>query len=262
MNMYGDELEFAVNAVRRAASLYKGRSVPGVEKTNGMGIYDLVTDLDTEAERLLRNAIEERYPEDRFVGEETSSAEETGGRTWIVDPIDGTVNFVRGIPMYGTQLALAIDGEPVMSVIYLPEFDEMYTATAEDGARLNGKPLKMKPCDGGLHGSIVAMCDFSRRDHRYREVQYDIIGSMYDKVARMKMFGAACCDFAFLASGRVDVHFRYMNHIWDFLPGMFVCRCAGAYIHPELLKKNFLLITSDEAVAQEFCSSVLKNIEV
>ena len=114
----------------------------------------------------------------------------------------------------------------------------------------------------GLKSSIVAMCDFSRKSQRFREVQYRIIGSMYDRVARIKMFGAACVDMAMIASGRADMHFRYMNHVWDFLPGMFLCRCAGAYIHPGLLEKGFLLIASDEKLAQSFCDSVLWNIEV
>lgn len=259
---YGEELAFAAELVRRAASAYHAKDPCARTKENGMGVYDVVTDLDVGTEEIIRGAIRERYPDDGFVGEETSARDGSGSREWIVDPIDGTLNYVRGIPLYGTQIALAVDGEPVMSVIYLPAQDELYTAIEEDGARLNGSPLRMPAEPRDLKSSIVAMCDFSRKSQRFREVQYRIIGSMYDRVARIKMFGAACVDMAMVASGRADMHFRYMNHIWDFLPGMFLCRCAGAYIHPGLLEKGFLLIASDEKLAQSFCDSVLGNIEV
>ena len=261
MGPYSDELAFASEIVTGCAKDYvRHKEIRVNDKDNDMDVHDVVTDLDISTEKRIRAAIAERYPGDAFVGEETAEDGKLGKRSWILDPIDGTVNFVRGIPLFGTQLALMVDDAPVMSVIYLPVYDMIFTAT-EEGAFLNGARIHVAD-SMPLRKCIVAMCDFSRRDHRFREVQCDLIGNMYDRVARMKMFGAACCDFAFLACGRVDLHFRYMNHIWDFLPGLYLCEKAGAYIDPELKKKGFLLMAASEEEADAFKTGVIRDIQI
>ena len=261
MEPYSDELSFAADIVRTCARDYvRSKEVRVNDKGNDMDVHDVVTDLDISTEKRIRDEIRRRYPGDSFIGEETAEDGSLGKRSWILDPIDGTLNFVRGIPLFGTQLALLVGERPVMSVIYLPVYDMLFTAT-EEGAFLNGKPVHV--ADGlPLKECIVAMCDFSRKDHRFREVQYSLIGGMYDKVARMKMFGAACCDFAYLACGKADIHFRYMNHIWDFLPGLYLCEKAGAYIDPELKEKGFLLMAATEQEAHEFRREVIGDIQI
>ncbi len=146
MDPYQKELEIATEAVRIAADRYvTGGNRESEEKENSVGSYDIVTYSDVEAQESIVAAIHEAFPEDKFYCEESVENPLTDARTWVIDPIDGTLSFEMGMPIYGTQLVLFIDKAPVMSVIYVPVLKEMYTATAESGAKLNGKPIGNNP---------------------------------------------------------------------------------------------------------------------
>ena len=259
---YSDDLEFVTKAIRRCTTRYVHNDdcTKCVSKSNAVGVYDIVTSCDEEVEKMLVQEIAKKYPEDRFYCEEQSNKEITDERTWVIDPIDGTVNFSRGIPMFGTQLALLINKNPVLAVIYLPAFDEMYTATESDKARLNGGRIgpyekrKLKEC-------IISMSDFSRKSHYYRDMQAEIMTRMYNEVARFKILGASCCDFAMLASGKIDMHMRFVNNLWDYVPGLYISTMAGACYDEELLRKHkFLLMAYSKDTCEEFRKTVLKDI--
>lgn len=219
------------------------------------GVYDAVTDADVRIERLIVDGIRSRFPGDSIISEETSPDSPQGSRTWAIDPIDGTVNMVRGIPIYGIQGVFMRDGVPQASAITLPAFGESYTAS-EDGAFLNGRrihtaePRPLREC-------ILSTGDFSRRSERYREMQARLMSDCRDCVARFKMFGAACSDFAYLASGRTDIHVRFVNKIWDFMPGMYLAEKAGAVYDRDLLEKAGILIMCS---CQEVLEEALREI--
>lgn len=167
---YSRELEVAADAVRRAADRYvRSDGGPSEEKENAVGSYDLVTYSDRQAQEDIIRTISAEFPGDLFIAEEGEENSLTDARTWVIDPIDGTLNYERGIPMFGTQLVLMIGKEPVMSVIYLPVPEEMFTATVADGVRLNGIPVK--PCGGhDLKKCIVSTGDFSRKKQEWTAV--------------------------------------------------------------------------------------------
>ena len=260
---YSRELEVAADAVRRAADRYvRSDGAPSEEKENAVGSYDLVTYSDRQAQEDIIRTISVEFPGDLFIAEEGEENSLTDARTWVIDPIDGTLNYERGIPMFGTQLVLMVGKEPVMSVIYLPVPEEMFTATVADGVRLNGMPVK--PCGGhDLKKCIVSTGDFSRKKQEWRDIHYTLIGAMKDEVARIRMFGAACVDFAYLASGRTDIHIRFVNKLWDFMPGLFMARVSGAYVDEELLsEKRFLLLTRTAEEASQYRDIVLSQIDM
>ena len=259
---YADELSAACAAVRAAASVYMNAADPrSSEKKNAVGSYDTVTDADTAAQEAAVSAILSAFPDDRIIAEEGRDGELTGERTWIIDPIDGTLNYQHGIPFYGTQAVLAVDKEPVMSAILLPALGELFTATAASGARLNGEPVRAHP-ERELRQCIVSTGDFSRKSQEWRDGHYRIIGAMKDRVARIRMFGAACSDFAYLSAGRTDIHIRYVNKLWDFLPGLFMARVSGAYVDEELLaEKRFLLLSGTEKAGRAFREQVLEGTD-
>lgn len=259
---YSEELSFAVNTVRKATEVYLGdKGAVFSEKENAVGSYDTVTSADTAAQEIIVKAISAEYPEDAIIAEEGKDSALTERRTWVIDPIDGTLNYQHGIPDYGTQLVLMEGGEPVMSVICLPAFGETYTATKASGARLNGNPVGPHP-DRPLRECVVSTGDFSRKKQEWRDGHYRIIGAMKDRVARVRMLGAACMDFAYLSAGKTDIHIRYVNKLWDFMPGLFMARVSGAYVDEDFLnEKKFLLLAGTEGIGKAFRNDVLSGTD-
>jgi len=255
-------LDFVTRLVRRYSTKFVNNDdcTSCVIKKNDVGVYDIVTSCDVEIEKMLIQDISKRYPRDKFYCEEQSNNELTDERTWVIDPIDGTVNFSRGIPLFGTQLALLVNKNPVLAVIYLPSTDEMYSAAESQGARLNGLKIGSYP-SRKLKECIISLSDFSRKQHYYRDMQAKIMMNMYDEVARFKILGASCCDFAMLASGKIDMHMRFINNLWDYMPGLYISTKAGACYDEELLEKNkFLLMAYSKETCKEFREKVLKDL--
>lgn len=213
-----EELEVLRNALIDARALVG--DVGGVRRKDTVaGVYDAVTDIDVAVERKVIGAIRSAFPDDAIIAEESSPDAIAEGRTWALDPIDGTVNMTRGIPLYGMQGVFMRDGVPEASAILLPESDELFTASPE-GAFLNDVPIHVAE-PRPLKECILTTGDFSRRSQDYRRMQALLLSECRDRVARFKMFGAACVDFAYLACGRTDIHVRFVNKIWDFMPGLF-----------------------------------------
>lgn len=263
MDRYSEELDVAVKAIREAADIYLASEKKEIEeKDNTVGSYDIVTDFDVKAQNSIMAAIHSRYPEDSFICEEGQENDLGHSRTWVIDPIDGTLHYERGIPLFGTQLVLMVDKEPVMSVIYLPVLKEMYTATIDSGAFLNG--VSLKKCQSrDLKKCVVSTGDFSKKKAEWRDAHYEMIDGMRENVARIRMFGASCCDFAFFSAGRTDIHIRFVNKLWDFMPGLFLARMSGAYVDEELLEKTrFLLLTQSAEEASEFREKVLPYVGI
>ncbi len=253
-----EELETLEALFREAAGLLDGVGDVRVKGTVA-GVYDAVTDVDVRIEKLIVDGIKSRFPGDSVISEETAPDSPVGSRTWAIDPIDGTVNMVRGIPIYGIQGVFMRDGVPEASAISLPAFGEMYTAS-EDGAFLDGVPIRTAE-PRPLRECILSTGDFSRRSERYREMQARLMSDCRDCVARFKMFGAACSDFAYLASGRTDVHVRFVNRIWDYKPGMYLAEKAGAVYDRDLLEKEGILIMcSCEEVLEEALREIAPRI--
>lgn len=229
------------------------------EKETDLKVYDVVTASDVSTEKYILSRISEEFPDHSIVSEETHPDAVEGERCWFIDPIDGTMNYARGIPLYGLQAALAEDGVPIMACIYLPVFDEMYVAD-EHGARLNGVPMRTAS-PRPLKKCLISTGDFSRRAEEYRVGQARLMSECYDLVGRFKMFGASCVDYAYLSSGRTDIHFRFINKKWDYLPGLFMSSKAGACFDRDLVKDHrLLMLCSSQEVSDEAVEKLVPSI--
>ena len=196
--------------------------------TTDKDIFDIVTDNDMKIERKLLSVINTVFPDDRILREETNFETIIKKRTWTIDPIDGTYNMSRGIPLYGVQCALYDDNEVVLSIVYLPEFKEIYTAQKNQGAYLNGKRIIVRNSD--LNHSVVSFGDFPhKRPMDFRDEQI-IMNDLSFKIAKIRMFGSACIDFAYIASGKTDGTIIFTKNRWDIDPGILLAREAGARI--------------------------------
>ena len=192
------ELDFLKTILPRAYETFCRDEVQVSEKAK----FDVVTNVDKEVELFFAKELKKAFPEDSLLGEEFSSDCRTVGRTWILDPIDGTYNFSVGSRLFGIQAAFMKDEEILASVIYLPKFGELYEATKDGGAFCNGTRLSVsrrKTTD-----AIVSFGDLPHARSDDAAWQGRMMQKAYSAIARLRMYGAACIDFANLASGKTE----------------------------------------------------------
>lgn len=222
------------------------------------GRQDIVTNLDYEMERRIKDALLRHFPKDRFIGEEENHETLGNGRTWVCDPIDGTLNFTQSIPYYGVQLALMDQGEPVMSMIYLPALGEFYHAVKGKGAFLGEKRLHT-PKDAILENVIVTFGDFSKSNPSSRGYQHEAISALVEKAMRIRIQGASSVDFAFVAAAKNGCHIIFSKNLWEMAPGTMLALEAGCKLHRIDGKKHGfegegLVIAINEAILNEVAS--------
>ena len=201
---------------------------------------DLVTDIDYLVERFLIEKIQAEYPNFAIISEEFNSNAAMSENCFIIDPIDGTKNFANGLPLWGIQVACRKNGKTIASVIDLPALKEFYFAD-ESGAYLNGEKNSVR--------EVPVLNAF------YAVIGGDVIEAatkMLKYGSTHRVFGSACVAFGFLAAGRMHgVSFRAKNP-WDFEPGLFLAKQAGAVVksepgfHAAAMNKEFLKILENE----------------
>ncbi|MBR2616073.1 MAG: hypothetical protein IKC69_05290, partial [Clostridia bacterium] len=192
------------------------------------GAFDVVTDVDRRIELYFKSELARVFPGDTLHGEEFSSDMPLSDRTWILDPIDGTYNFATGSPHYGHQAALWDRGAVQVSVIFLPVFDEMYEAVKGHGAFCNGKRLFVS--NRRFEDSILSFGDYPHKRPDDVRDQKRLMEKSFPIVARLRMFGAASVDFAYLAAGRTEGVVLFTRNKWDIAPGWLLASEVGAAV--------------------------------
>ena len=208
------------------------------------GSSDLVTDADYGAESIIINKIKSIYPECSILSEEAGEMNLESRYKWVVDPLDGTINFSKGIPIFGVILSILEDGKPIVGVHYIPMFDEIYYAVKGKGSFLNGKPINVSTRDK-VSDFIIGLGDFnigldSNMKNRDNELLNTITQRISPNVMRTKILGAACYDLACIASGKTDALFYAFSNPWDVLAGSLIIEEAGGKVET----KNDLTIYS------------------
>ncbi len=223
---YTEERLFLSNSLQSAFNtLFHKAGREKMEKAE----FDIVTPLDLAVEEYILDKIRESYPDDMILSEENLSDTDKFERTWIVDPIDGTFNMASNSPLFGMQCALMINNEPVVSVIYLPRLNELYHAQRGCGAFRCERPIRVNS-NADLESSIVSFADYSHVCPDDAELQHRMIGKLMPRIARIRMYGAASIDFSYVASGRTMGTVLFTKNKWDLVPGILLCREAGALI--------------------------------
>lgn len=193
------------------------------------GILDLVTEADEAAEKLIQKELLERFPDDGFLGEEGAEVAGTSGLVWVVDPIDGTVNYSRGMAEYGVSIGLrGPDGDAELGVIRFPAMDKTYWSTRGGGAFCDGRQLQVSSTDR-LDRCLVHETDLCRTDDPagFRKKILKAHTPLLDKVMRWRISGAAVHDLCLLAEGKIDAYLIDRFHEWDVLAGWAIVRGAG-----------------------------------
>lgn len=217
----------AVELAEGAAELARRGRADGLDIASKSTATDLVTDVDRQVERWLIDRLAERRPGDAVLGEEggdrSAGAGDSGVR-WVLDPIDGTVNFVLGLPQYAVSVAAEIAGTVVAGAVCNPETGETFHARLGGGARLNGATLH-GPRDVPLARAVVGT-GFSY-DAAMRSRQVAVVVPLLPRVADIRRLGASSLDLCFVAAGRLDGYFEAGLHRWDYAAGGLIAAEAG-----------------------------------
>lgn len=230
--------EFAASLARSAGLRIRELRAAGVDiAATKSSINDVVTAADRESERLLAAQILEQRPHDGILGEEGADIAGTSGITWVVDPIDGTVNYLYDIPAYAVSVAATVsDGRPgtmadgrraVAGAVYLPVTDELYTAWEGGGAYLDGARLP-RVSETALGTALIAT-GFSYTVERRTE-QAEVLRSILPRVRDIRRLGSAAADLCMAAAGKVDAYYERGLNPWDYAAGALIAREAGAAV--------------------------------
>ncbi|MFI9495424.1 inositol monophosphatase family protein [Streptomyces halstedii] len=219
-------LDLALEAARRAGALLRdGRPADlGVAATKSSPI-DVVTEMDIGAEKLITGFLSDRRPADGFLGEEGASAEGTSGVRWVIDPLDGTVNYLYGLPTWAVSIAAERDGERVVGVVEAPMRRETFHAVLGSGAHLNGEPLRCRPT-APLDQALVST-GFNYVTE-VRTHQAEVARLLIPRLRDIRRGGSAAIDLCDVAAGRLDGYFERGLHPWDLAAGDLIAREAGA----------------------------------
>jgi myo-inositol-1(or 4)-monophosphatase len=223
------DLELAERAARAAGEVllaYYGKTPEGLESKTS--ITDPVSDADREAERTIRELLTGERPDDGLVGEEGSRVEGARpGRHWIVDPLDGTVNFLYGLRTWAVSIALEDDEGLAVGVVYDPVDGECFSAVRGEGARLNGESIRVSACTA-LDRAMVATGFSYVAEERARQAR--LLLELLPRIRDLRRAGAAALDLAYVAAGRVDAFYERGLKRWDEAAGLLLVMEAGGVL--------------------------------
>jgi myo-inositol-1(or 4)-monophosphatase len=233
----GELLALAERAARDAGRLIWGGRPARVEvAATKSSPTDVVTAMDTASEALLRARLSDARPHDGMHGEEKGRQAGTSGLTWVIDPIDGTVNYLYGIPVYAVCVAAVVgdttrpgEWEPVAGVVHSPASGQTWTAAAGRGAFLNGRRL---PAQSGPPPELAAALvgtGFGYLPAR-RTSQSRVLAALLPRVRDIRRMGSAAMDLCMVADGRLDGYYERGLQVWDLAAAMLVAREAGAVV--------------------------------
>lgn len=220
------ELETAQAAAREAGIFLVSRRGQA-HVLHKKEIHDDLLDVDEEAEAIIIRHLQSAFPADGIHSEEAGADNSTASRVWIVDPLDGSANFQHRSPVFGVAIGLIIDDTTMLSVIYLPVLDEMYSAVKGQGAFLNDGAIQVSNVEG-LDDAIIYVGDFAKTGkHGDNAPRIATVSQLADNAYRVRMVGTAATDFAYVASGRADGLIMYTSNPWDIKAGTLLVEEAG-----------------------------------
>lgn len=227
-------LALATELAREAGELAARRRREGVSIAGSKSsLVDIVTAADQEVEQVIRARLAAERPGDGFLGEESGAGDSSTGLTWVVDPIDGTVNYAYGDPNWAVSIAVVageatpLGWQSLAGAVFAPLLDELYTASASGGSQLNGTPLTL-PEPPALSSALIAT-GFGYGAQQ-REQDADLLRELIGQVRDIRRHGAASLDLCGVAAGRLDAYYERGLNAWDFAAGALIATEAGALV--------------------------------
>jgi myo-inositol-1(or 4)-monophosphatase len=245
----------AVNVAARAARSAGNIILRYMNRIEGLSVVekqrmDFASEVDRLAEAEIVKELRRAYPTHAIMAEESGQIGK-GPLTWVIDPLDGTHNYLRGIPHFSVSIALVEKGEPVYGVVFDPLRDELFTASKGDGAYLNDRRIRVGRRDG-ISGALLGT-GYPYRVRNHLESQLQITQALLQEAEDIRRMGSAALDLAYVAAGRLDGYFEPGLQPWDMAAGALLVREAGGVYNDfagrEGLPENGNIIAANHKVA-------------
>lgn len=219
-------LDLALEVARRAGDLLRdGRPADlGVAATKSSPI-DVVTEMDVASEKLITDFLARHRPQDGVLGEEGASSAGSSGVRWVIDPLDGTVNYLYGLPSWAVSIAVERDGETVVGVVVAPMRGETYHAVLGQGAYADGEPVRVRPAPP-LEQALIGTGFGYVRERRIGQAR--VLNELLPQVRDIRRGGSAAIDLCDVACGRLNAYYERGLNPWDYAAGDLIAREAGA----------------------------------
>ncbi len=229
-----DDYQLAAALVREAGQLALLMRMAGLQSEQKTSVSDVVTAADHAAEAYVLEQLQRCRPEDGIVGEEGASVLGTSGRTWVIDPVDGTYNFLHGSTYWCSAIALKDSSDVVLGAIFQPEEDKLWLGGRAHPATLNGEPLTVFRDHRGARNS-TAVAELGAATYIHPSWLMDPLCAMpwhaaATSAAALRMLGSGSCDLARVADGQLGCWFQHSCPEWDWLPGKAIVRAAGGAV--------------------------------
>ncbi|MFE1961191.1 inositol monophosphatase family protein [Streptomyces sp. NPDC059479] len=219
-------LALALEAARRAGELLRdGRPDDLAVAATKSSPIDVVTEMDIAAEKLITGHLAEHRPDDGFLGEEGASSAGSSGIRWVIDPLDGTVNYLYGLPTWAVSIAAERDGETLAGVVEIPMRRETFRAVLGGGAFLNDRPVHGRPAPPLERALVSTGFNYVTT---VRAHQAEVAQRLIPRLRDIRRGGSAATDLCDVAAGRLDGYYERGLHPWDLAAGDLIAREAGA----------------------------------
>lgn len=192
------------------------------------GRADMVTEVDRESERIIIEIIKSEFPEHQFLAEETPQVERTSVYKWIIDPLDGTTNFIHSLPIFAVSIGLEYDSDVIMGIVFHPMTGELFTAIKGKGAYLNKQRISVSRINTLSHSLLATGFPYELNRHFYTNMEF--FRKFYEKCHGIRRLGSAAIDLCYTACGRFDGFWEYDLHPWDMAAGSLIITEAGGEI--------------------------------
>lgn len=252
-------LETAINSAKLAGD-FLSDNFGKISRIESKGDKSLVTNLDQKAEKIIREQIQTKFPSHGIIGEEEGRINKESQYIWIIDPLDGTHNYIRNMNLFGVSIGVVYKDKFIAGVVYMPQENQLYTAESGAGAFRNDKKISVSSCDRLDTASIA----FDSSIRHSPEVMLKTLGGLAEEVFNIRMFGSSARTLTYVAEGGLDCAVEFHDRPWDFAGSVAIIEEAGGKLaslkNQRLTYKTVGYIASNQTIHQQISAIVAKYL--
>lgn len=221
------------------------------EKSNYL---DLVSEVDKNSEEKIINWINNNFPEHNILAEESGRQEKQSEYTWVIDPLDGTTNYIHGFPLFSISIALMKNNEVILGVVYVPYMEELYSAIKDKGAYLNQRKIKVKQKESLKESLLVTGFPYDLDEDKFNNIS--IFNHLLYKTRGIRRLGSAAYDLALVASGKLDGFWELKLNPWDVKAGKVIIKEAGGKVLETDIHGYHLIVAGSNKITNKLYNEI------